>query len=166
MARKTVREISADEAFALADECARETVALRALINSRDEAIQAVQDEFNPQIKAAETALDAKVALIGIFAKAHRDIYFADKKSYETPLAILSFRYGNPTLRPLSSRDTWEEIVELLKTDKTARKFVKTKEEADKRALLKEDAEFLAKYHLRVTQSETFAVDPKTDVVA
>lgn len=166
MARKVVKEITREEAFTLADEVAREIVGLRSLINERDAAIQAVQDNFNPQIDIAETAVNAKIALIGAWAKSHRSEYFADKKSHETPLAIMSFRYGNPTLRTLSSKDTWEDVVEALKADAEGADYVKTKEEPDKRGLLKKDAEFLARFRLRITQSETFAVDPKTDVVA
>ena len=103
MARKTVKEISKEEAFALADEVAREIVANRALAAERDQHIQDVQDKYNPLIEANDKAIDAKIALVAMFAKSNRAEYFADKKSCETPLAILSFRYGNPTLKTLSS---------------------------------------------------------------
>lgn len=166
MARRVVQDMTEAEAFALADEVAKEIVLNRAKIAERDQAIQEIQDRFNPEIELAEKEIDAKIARIGAFAKAHRSEYFAEKKSHETPLAIMSFRYGNPTLKLLSSKDSWEDVIETLKADKAAKKYVKTKEEADKRGLLKETPEFLAKFHLRVTQSETFAVDPKTDKIA
>lgn len=166
MARRVMQEITESEAFALADEVAREIVQNRARIAERDAAIQKIQDRYNPDIELVEKEIDAKIARIGAFAKLHRSEYFAEKKSCEKPLAILSFRYGNPTLKPLSSKNTWDEIIAALKADKAAKKYVKTKEEADKRGLLKEPAEFLARFKLRVTQSETFAVDPKTDMTA
>ena len=86
-------------------------------------------------------------------------------KTTETNLAVLTFRYGNPTLKTLSSKNTWDDVVAALKADKEAKEFVKTKEECDKRALLKKPAEWLARFLLRVTQSETFGIEPKTDKI-
>ena len=63
------------------------------------------------------------------------------------------------------SLDSWEDVVAALKADKEAKEFVKTKEECDKRALLKKPAEWLARFLLRVTQSETFGIEPKTDKI-
>lgn len=167
MARKTTRELTKEEAFALADEVARDIVANRALTAERDQAIQDVQDKYNPLVEAADKAIDAKIALVALYAKEHRKELFADgKKTIETPLAFLSFRIGNPTLKTLSSKDKWEDILPMLKADEEGAKYVKVKEEADKRGLLKMAAEWLAKFRLRVTQSETFAIDPKTDAMA
>ena len=166
MARKTVQESTPEEAFALADEVARDIVANRALVAERDQHIQDVQDKYNPLIEANDKAIDAKIALVAMFAKSHRAEYFADKKSCETPLAILSFRYGNPTLKPLSSKDSWDEIAAALEAAKDGKEFVKVKKDIDKRGLLKKTAEWLAGFKLRITQSETFAIDPKTDAIA
>ncbi len=166
MARKTVREISKEEAFNLADEVAKDIVANRGLMAERDQQIQDIQDKYNPIIKANDASIDAKIALVAVFAKTHRAEYFADKKSVDTPLAILSFRYGNPTLKTLSSKDSWDDVAAALIADKEGRKFVKVKKEVDKRALLKKAADWLALFKMRVTQSETFAVDPKTDAIS
>ena len=163
MARNKMKELTNEDAIRLADEVAREIVDNRALVDARDQEIQAVQDKYNPHIASADKAIDAKIAMLAIWAKEHRKDLFGDKKSYETPLAILSFRYGNPTLKLLSSKDSWDDVIVQLKADKEGKAFVKVKEEADKRGLMKKAAEWLAKFRLRVTQSETFAVDPKTD---
>jgi len=165
MARKTVKELTRDEAFALADEIARDIVANRALVAERDQHVQDVQDKYNPLIEANDKAVDAKIALVAVYAKAHRGELFGDKKSADTPLAVLSFRYGNPTLKTLSAKDTWDDITKLLEADEDGKEFVKVKKDVDKRGLLKKTAEWLAKFRLRVTQSETFAVDPKTDAM-
>ena len=166
MARNTVKEISKDQAFTLADEVAREIVANRALVAERDQHIQDIQDKYNPQIDANDKAIDAKIALVAMFAKSNRAEFFADKKSCETPLAVLSFRYGNPTLKPLSSKDSWDEIAAALEASKEGKPFVKVKKDIDKRGLLKKTDEWLAGFKLRITQSETFAIDPKTDAIA
>jgi len=166
MARKTVREITKEEAFNLADEAAKDIVANRGLVAERDQLIQDIQDKYNPLIQANDASIDAKIALVAVFAKSHRAEFFSDKKSCDTPLAILSFRYGNPTLKTLSSKDTWDDVAAALEADKEGRKFVKVKKEIDKRGLLKKAADWLALFKMRVTQSETFAVDPKTDVMS
>ena len=166
MARNKMKDLTNEEAIALADEVAREIVDNRALVDARDVDIQVVQDKYNAQIEAADKSIDAKIAMLAVWAKEHRKDLFGDKKSYETPLAILSFRYGNPTLKLLSSKDSWDDVIAQLKADKEGKEFVKVKEEVDKRGLLKMAAEWLAKFRMRVTQSETFAVDPKTDKMA
>lgn len=166
MARKIAKEITKEEAFALADEVAREIVANRALVAERDQHIQEIQDKYNPWIEAKDKEIDAKIALVSMFAKSHRAEYFADKKSCDTPLAVLSFRYGNPTLKTLSSKDTWDDVAAALEASKDGKAFVKIKKEIDKRGLLKKTAEWLAGFKLRITQTETFAIDPKTDAIA
>lgn len=166
MARNKMKELTNEEAIALADEVAREIVDNRARVDARDQALQDVQDKYNPEIDAADKSIDAKIAMLAVWAKANRKALFGDKKSFETPLAVLSFRYGNPTLKLLSAKDSWDEVVAALKADGKGKEFVKVKEEADKRSLLRMTAEWLAKFRLRVTQSETFAVDPKTDKFA
>lgn len=166
MARNKMKELTNEDAIQLADEVAREIVDNRSRVDARDKEIQKIQDIYNPEIEAADKSIDAKIAMLAVWAKANRKDLFGDKKSYETPLAILSFRYGNPTLKLLSSKDNWDDVIVELKADKVGKQFVKVKEEADKRGLIKMAAEWLAKFRLRVTQSETFAVDPKTDKMA
>ena len=166
MARNKVKELTAEEAVALADEVAREIVDNRARADARDVDIQAVQDRWNGAIEAADKSIDAKIAMLAVWAKANRKDLFGDKKSYETPLSILSFRYGNPTLKLLSSKDSWVDVIAELKADKVGKQYVKVKEEVDKRGLLKMAEDWLAKFRMRITQSETFAVDPKTDKMA
>ena len=161
-----MKELTNEDAIQLADEVAREIVDNRSRVDARDQEIQKIQDIYNPEIEAADKSIDAKIAMLAVWAKERRKDLFGDKKSYETPLAILSFRYGNPTLKLLSSKDSWDDVIAQLKADKEGKEFVKVKEEADKRGLMKKAAEWLAKFRLRVTQSETFAVDPKTDKMA
>ena len=166
MARVKATEITEAEFKAYADEAARLIVDNRALAAQRDAEIQAIQDKYNPEIDAANKLIEAKITMCEAYAKTHRKELFRDgSKTAETNLAFLSFRYGNPTLKTLSSKNTWEDVIAALKADKKAALYVKTKEECDKRALLKQPAEWLARFLLRVTQSETFGIEPKTDKI-
>lgn len=166
MARIKASEITDEQFRSYADEAARLIVDNRALAAARDAEIQAIQDKYNPEIEAADKMIDAKIALCEAYAKSHRKELFADgSKTTETNLAILTFRIGNPTLRPLSTKNTWEDIIASLKAGAESARFVKAKEECDKRALLKQPAEWLAGHMLRITQSETFGIEPKTDKI-
>lgn len=166
MARVKAVEITESEAFAIADEAARLIVDNRALVAARDAEIQEVQDKYNGEIEAGEKLISAKIAQVEAYAKTHRKELFKDgSKTAESPLAFLTFRYGNKTLKTLSAKDTWDQVCELLAADAEAKKYVKTKTEPDKRGLLLMGAEWLARFRLRVTQSETFAIEPKTDKI-
>ena len=166
MARVKAAEITEEQFKAYADDAARLIVDNRALAAQRDAEIQAIQDKYNPEIDAADKLIEAKITMCEAYAKTHRKDLFRDgSKTAETNLAFLSFRYGNPTLKTLSSKNTWEDVIAALKADKKAALYVKTKEECDKRALLKQPAEWLARFLLRVTQSETFGIEPKTDKI-
>ena len=61
MARRVMQEITESEAFALADEVAREIVQNRARIAERDAAIQEIQDRYNPDIELVEKHHNQKV---------------------------------------------------------------------------------------------------------
>ena len=166
MARVKAVEITESEAFAIADEAARLIVDNRALVAARDAEIQEVQDKYNGEIEAGEKLISAKIAQVEAYAKTHRKELFKDgSKTAESPLAFLTFRIGNPTLKTLSAKDKWDEITTLLLADGEGKEFVKVKNDPDKRGLLKKPAEWLARFRLRVTQSETFAIEPKTDKI-
>ena len=62
MARVKATEITEAEFKAYADEAARLIVDNRALAAQRDAEIQAIQDKYNPEIKAGDKLMMAKTA--------------------------------------------------------------------------------------------------------
>jgi phage host-nuclease inhibitor protein Gam len=135
----------------------------RKLAAKRDAKIQSVQEEFEP----AETALQEKLSGLLVqaekYALVHRAVLFPkETKSDETPLARFGFRYGLPTLALLDRRWTWEQVVRILKLSKF-KQFIRTVEEVDKEALKKANlpSDDLAAIGVKITQSETFFIEPK-----
>ena len=138
------------------------TVDLRKLEARRDEKLQVVREEHDPAIAALKEEIDAMALTVEKYADANRDELMPGKvKSSETALAHYGFRLGNPTLKLLSKSWSWEKVVAELKR-RLLSGYVRVTEEADKEALKsKLTPEQLAGVGLRITQSETFFVEPK-----
>lgn len=148
----------------MVDEIARLEVERRAKAAARDARIQAIQDELNPEIDAIADRVDALLALCDGYARDHREeVLDKTSKGGETPLALYGYRFGQPTLKTYSAKWTWGAVIEALKKSREMEKFVRTKEEPDKDALKKLDPLRLAEFGMRITQSESFWVEPKTD---
>lgn len=143
------------------DRIAEATTSLRRLEAKRDEAIQIVRDAHNPQIDALDQERKALVALAEQYAETHRpELFEGDKKSSDTALAFFGFRIGNPTLKLLNRKWTWESVLEAMKGP--YERYIRTVETPDKDALKAnlEDSQ-LAEIGLKVEQSETFFVEAK-----
>ncbi len=138
------------------------TVDLRKLEARRDAKLQTVREEHDPAITVLKEEIDAMALTLEKYADANREELMPGKvKSAETALATYGFRLGNPTLKLLSKSWTWDKVVKELKA-RMLTSFVRVTEEADKDALKsKLTAEQLAGVGCRVTQSETFYVEPK-----
>ncbi|MDX2110597.1 MAG: host-nuclease inhibitor Gam family protein [Verrucomicrobiota bacterium] len=143
------------------------TLQLRAnlLIARRDKKIQAIREEADGEIGATQAERDRLLLLAESYASAHRDeLLPTDRKSVETPLAIFGFRIGNPTLKTLNSRWTWERVKERCQELKLTQ-FLVQKETLDKDRIktdLTTDAA-LANIGCRIEQAESFFIEPKDD---
>lgn len=164
-ARITPKSIKTDTAFFEAvDKVARIEVELAGIRATRDKAIQAINETYKPTLDPLEDQRDLWLKLAEEYAAENRaDLLPKDTKSGESTQAFYGFRLGQPTMKLLSRKWSWEKVVESLKATYAAR-FVRTKEEPDKEKLRSEltDAE-LAEVGLRVDQTERFFVEPKTE---
>jgi phage host-nuclease inhibitor protein Gam len=144
------------------DEIARVTVDLRKAEARRDAHLQKVRDDYEPPCQALAEQLQGLALAAEKYAETHREDLFPSRvKSAETPLAFFGFRLGNPTLKLLNRKWSWDAVVEQLRA-RGLTGFVRTKEEADKDLLkAKLPAEELAAIGCKVEQGETFYVDPK-----
>lgn len=144
------------------DQIAAAQVNLRALEAKRDAAIQAVRDQHGPGIDSVADFIKTKIVLAEKYAEQHRsEILASGRKSAETALAVYGFRLGNPTLKTLNKRWTWDAVLDAVKARFKGR-FVRTKEEVDKDALKAQlDDEQLASVGCRVEQREDFFVEAK-----
>lgn len=119
------------------------------------------QDELGKLAETKEKSFD----ILQAYAMENRDELFSKRKSLETTHGIIGFRTGNPALKTLKGF-TWESVKNLLK--EFLPDYVRTKEEADKEKLLadrekEEVAALFPKVGVKVTQDETFFVEPKKE---
>lgn len=145
------------------DEIAELQVALRTHEAKRDKGLQAVRDEHAPKIDELKERLSAKFLLAEKYAEQHRaEIFPTAKKSGDTGLSLFGFRLGNPTLKTLNKRWTWDSVLAAVKSAFGGKRFVRVKEELDKDALKSElSDEQLATVGCRVEQAEEFFVEAK-----
>lgn len=168
MARvKTETFDTRDQFDAAVDRIARLEVQRRERAAERDGLIQDVQEAHNPAIDTLKGEIDALMTKAEAYAKDNRtELLPTGKQGAETPLANFGFRWGNKTLVLLSNRWSWEGVIESLRKAGLAG-FIRTKEEVAKDAAKDELSEpVLATHGMRIKQSETFWVEPKTDVIS
>ena len=153
-----------NEFTATLDDVAAMTVERRKLEAERDEKIQAVQESFNDDIQDIALKIKAKLALAEKYAKAHRsDVLSGKKKSGETALALFGFRTSTPSLVLLNRKWSWTEVTATLQESGLG-KFIVTKRAPDKDAMkAKLSDEELAAVGCRVSQSESFWMEPKLE---
>lgn len=167
MARVKADGFDTREAFDEAcDRIARLEVERRKLEAARDQQIQEVQDKHNPAIVQRKQEIDALATKADAYAKEHREeLLVAGRQSGETKLSFFGFRWGNKTLVLLSNRWSWDGVIDSLRKAGLDG-FIRVKPEVDKDAVKDQLAEgVMAQHGMRIKQSETFWVEPKTDVI-
>lgn len=150
--------------FAAVDKVARLEVQLAGIKARRDREVQIVHEKYKVEIEPLEDQRDLTLKLAEEFAEENRaEILPKDAKSAESTQAIFGFRLGQPTMKLLSKKWSWEKVLEALRSAHGDR-FVRTKQEPDKEKLRAElaDAE-LAVVGLRLDQEDRFFVEPKTE---
>jgi len=89
---------------------------------------------------------------------------FSKKKSKELPNGTVSFRLGTPKAKTIKGW-TWKAVLEILKSSKKGKMYIRTKEEIDKELVIRDyqakntSNTFLAKFGMAVEQDETFGYD-------
>lgn len=163
MTRIKAKSFTTREEFeAACDQAAELDVQIRAAEAARDRAIQAIRDEHEPLIQALKQQRDALTAISDKYAETHRsELFPSAKKSAETGLSHYGFRLGNPTLKLLNKKWSWESVLIAVKAAFPGR-FVRTVEEVDKEALKSQlDEAQLASVGCKIGQGEAFYIEPK-----
>lgn len=143
------------------DELARIEVELRAAEAARDEELQAVRDEHAETIDSLAARRDRLILATEKYAADHRDELFPGKiKSAETSLAVFGFRLGQPTLKLLNRKWTWQAVMDALQHHSLSH-LIRTKCEPDKDGIKQLPPEQIAALGCRIDQAEAFYVEPK-----
>lgn len=147
------------------DQIAELTVKRDKLQAKLDKAILDARSEFGDEISNITDRIAAKMAQAETYAVRNRSLLLTgDCKSSETGKAKWGFRMGLPTLVPLSKKFTWKVIVsKITKAGKTH--LLKTADPKPDKDRIKADLsdEELAVLGMRVEQTESYWVEPKTD---
>jgi len=166
---------------------------IRFIATRRDRAIARIQARFGEKITPHEVERDAQIALAEKYADAHRKELLPDekkKKSAETATATFGYRTGNRKVG-LLHKVTEANAIASLEALRLSR-FVRTVKEVDKERLLREstddktvqrqvldpvgepvvdpetqlpktEAIALSTAGVKITQAETFYVEPKIE---
>lgn len=130
----------------------------------RDAMVLDINSRFEGALTECDQAIQLKTQQLRAWADTNPDQFPKGRKSLDLVSGTLGFRTGTPKLALLSRSWTWDKVLEKLRT--LASRFIRTKEEVDKEAILAEYAQapspdLLSLYGVKVTQDETFYIEPK-----
>lgn len=147
---------------AILNEIALTTINRNKALLAMDQQITAIRERHEATINQCNTALEQKTELIRAWAEAHPE-EFGKAKSLDLFHALIGWRTGQPTLKTLKGW-TWDAVLEAVR-NLGFQKYIRTKEELNKQAMLAERDLFtedgLRQLGLRLAQQESFFVEPK-----
>jgi phage host-nuclease inhibitor protein Gam len=157
---------SREEAEAAMNDLALAMANQRRELAKRDAAVLAINKHHEGNLAAYDQAIQRLTCQLRDWAETSPNEFPKDRKSIQMTSGILGFRTGTPKLALLSRAWTWEKVLNALRNSCMGAGFIRTKEEVDKDGLLGSystrslDAQQLASAGMKVTQDETFYVEP------
>jgi phage host-nuclease inhibitor protein Gam len=142
-------------------------IALLRINAQREAAVKAIDDRVAPELDKINLAIEEKVAQIQAWAEANpRE--FENKKSLELTHGTIGFRTGTPALKLISRAWNWDQA--LLAISEHLPNFIRSVPEIDKEALIAQRGDENIQWALpccglKVTQAESFFIDPKVEDV-
>lgn len=132
-----------------------------------DVQITKIRDKYAEELEKLKVDRDAAFDVMQIYATENRDILFAKKKSVETVHGTYGFRLGTPKVEKLKGF-TWDACAKLAKAFlpdyvRTTEELAKDKLLADYKDMAAETTNKLPDIGIKITQSETFYVERKTE---
>ena len=134
-----------------------------------DKEILAVKEKYAAQIGEADGTMQVIAQKLEVWATANPTEFPKGRKSLALLAGTIGFRIDTPSLAPMNKAFTWAKILATI-TAKKWRKFIRTKVEVDKDAILaragtlekptKFQREVLPLLGLKVVQNEKFFVEP------
>lgn len=141
------------------------TIELTQQTATRESELKAVDDEHRESIAALTKRVQEASELLRGWAEANPS-EFKGAKSVALTHGTIGWRIGNPTLKTITGF-TWDRVLEKIQGLPLFRRFIRTKEEVDKAAIIAERDSLapddLRAMGVRVMQEEAFFVDPKME---
>ena len=158
-----------DEAEAALNELAEKVNEKRAIAAEMDAQLLSVKDEYQPDLTKCDEAINLKAKQLEAWAIAHPEIFPKNRKSVDMVAGTIGFRKDTPSLVLLNRTVSWAKVLAVL-TKARWRKFIRTKMEVDKDAILaragtlekptKFQRTTLPGLGLKIVQEEKFFVEP------
>jgi phage host-nuclease inhibitor protein Gam len=151
-----------EDAESSARHAAEIIIKIRAANNEIDEKITAIKAAYELELSDLQQQLEIHTTLLKDWTDANPEP-FGKSKSLDLTHATIGYRTGQPTLKTRPGW-TWDRVLENLQTNH-ADHYIRSKSEPNKQAILGDrdtlGPEGLSKLGCRVTQDETFYVEPK-----
>lgn len=146
-------------------EHARLSAALEIILAELGEKIVALNEQYEGQIELLRERIKSKTKLLNTWADANPE-EFGTKKSIEFIFGRLGYRTKPPSVKAVQGK--LDELIPTLKI--TMAKWIREVAEIDKETILADyrnkrfTDEDLLQYGIKVTQGETFFVEPKLEI--
>jgi phage host-nuclease inhibitor protein Gam len=158
--KKSLIEITRDDASRLVHEIAELTVEERDQKNEMDAAILAIREKYSARLNEIKSEVSEKTSLVQAWAQANPEA-FGKLRSIQFECGRVGYRTGTPKLKLLNRKWTWESC--LAAVQKILPAFIRNKPEIDKEAIInqrEELAEYLPLVGMKIEQDETFFIEP------
>jgi phage host-nuclease inhibitor protein Gam len=123
----------------------------------------AVDAKFAPNIEACNQAIEQQKTALCQWAEAN-PAAFGKKKSIDFAAGTLGFRTGTPKLSLLNRSWTWDKVLTALREHALFNRFIRTKQEVDKEAIITSavtsPSTNWASVGVKMVQDESFYVEP------
>lgn len=134
----------------------------------RDLEIAQIQTAFDVDNATLVAEIEALTSSAHVYCETHRVVFGEDRKSIDVGNAVVGFRNNPWKVEKVVSKDTFEAIAKRLLGVPWGAPFVRTLEpEVNREALLSERANLdeaqLRAVGIRITQAETFYIEPKVE---
>jgi phage host-nuclease inhibitor protein Gam len=146
----------------------RATIERTQLQTALDAEVAAVTKRHQAAILAKDAEIARLEQSVYLYCAQNRAGLFPDKKSIDTPLAVVGFRFGKPAVDKVGSKVAWKDVVTRLLGLDWGADYVRDGEpEVDKSKILANantlTAEQLATAGILISQEETFYIEPKPE---
>jgi phage host-nuclease inhibitor protein Gam len=150
---------------ALIGEIAKLQLERNGITAALDQEVTQIRKRFEGTLDTLQREIEIKTQLAQVWADTHPE-EFGEKKSIEFVHAVVGFRTGNPTVKPIKKSFTVAAIVALLRKVTWGAKYIRQPDPVLNKEAILLDRETLTEQQLKsvgikITQDESFYIDLK-----
>lgn len=166
--KKVISGVTIEAANEAASSYAAAHVKLAKVEAKMNEEINRVKEKYMDEVTTLTDEKAEQFCVLESFAT-HQKSNWGKKKSLDMLHCIIGFRTATPSVTK-NKKFTWDAVLTLMKKNKIFSKFVRTKEEVNKEAILAERNEAVLNQlkeecYISIEQAENFFVEPKVEEI-